>query len=314
MADTLRDVPLEFLALIDQIGKEIQRGVRDAWSGAIDALRAAFREALAAGADQPHTLGEVWSAFRDSIEPLYGPDGPIFRGLIRRGDELSDLVGARWAITNSGYQQRAAVWVLDHGGQRITRETAATRTAINRLVAEGFTAPRNVSQTARLLYELPSIGLDWPRQRALNREMRELLDGEGARWSAARVQREMERRYLRKKRSRTRTIAFTESQTAGNAAVDLMTLEARSSGELDERFVLEWVARLINVCPICQALDGVRREIEEGAVFVSRPIAEGTYAGQQLQFARPTAHPYCYCGIRAVDRSEAVEIPEPVAA
>jgi hypothetical protein len=137
------------------------------------------------------------------------------------------------------------------------------------------------------------IGLNRPQMRALDRYIDELVATREL--SAARIQQLIDRRFGQLLTYRSRMIAATEGQAAGQAGVGEYWRQASAEGILDSGvYVKEWVIRPVGACPICLGLD--RHTAELQAAFYSALAGRWVF--------NPPAHPWCYCGQRLRRREE----------
>lgn len=131
------------------------------------------------------------------------------------------------------------------------------------------------------------VGLTRPQSRVLTRYADGLLqDGE---LPAGRIQKLVARKRDELLAVRARVISNTEGARAARAGQTHAWGEAVKRGQVDRGdWVQEWVTRLVNSCPECEALDGQLAEIGEGFT--------GGVGGP------PDPHPGCQCFVRLVPR------------
>lgn len=309
MARQLRDVPAPMVAALDRIARQASPKVAREIRAAIAKARIQWRALRAELSPQEIAdLGAFWDSLRTDMLAVYGVDGAIHRALVSGAKSAATAQRFRYAFVETRVKEGALAWLESTGTQRITRILATTRAAIRAEIERSITGPKSLRSLADAIVKLPGLGLDARQLRAFER----LIPGYVARVQAGELSTSqmnfaLEKIYGRKLRYRARRIAVTEARNAVNAGQDMALRAAVAEGQLDgERYELEWLARVINACPICIALDGTRRPLE-GGVFRSRPIESGTYAGQELEFERPGAHPNCACATRTVAKGSPID-------
>ena len=200
-------------------------------------------------------------------------------------------------------------WASQNAAARVTLIDDATRAGIREIVLEAFDPGGGLDRDgiARALRALDGsdgrlrLGLDAPRQRSLMK----FIDSLPARMPRGRRQRLIDRRFNQLLRARAQTIAITEAATIGNRGQIITLEQAAADGELDAAlYLLEWVARAINVCPRCQAFDRSTREIEGGEF-----ISDGTGPRGVERSSGPTLHVRCMCVTRSIRRQDSEKPP-----
>ena len=318
-ASPLRDdVPDFILDLIDDAAAaglpKIRRLVLEAFDELVDGIAAGpIAESVASGSAGPiFAVVSAWEAFADKLGEIFDPDGGALLGVIERIQESSiaalpvDVVG----LDMEAVAARSIAWLEREGAKQIAAITRNTRTAINKLVQDAFAGPESIQQAAKKILRSKGFTLDPRRAAAFEKYVAALLDpkGPGGDLTAKQIQRLINQKHRRMLRQRALMIAQTEAYNAGNAAQGEVWKEAVLQEHLDPAlYVMEWVTRVINVCPRCQALDGTTAEIT-GGLFTSRPIdGGGKFNGQVIQVASPTVHPFCYCTRRIIARVDALD-------
>ncbi|MEM7048897.1 MAG: hypothetical protein AAF604_04520 [Acidobacteriota bacterium] len=291
--------------------REMRRTFRDAVAIlvteiGIDELKKALEDGTL---ERLLTQHAAWGRFAGLLEE----DGrPILSRVLTRAaraaGETTQTLGKVWTRENMGDIAELLEELADRQiGALVTGVTEQTRFAIRDLVGRALREePTTVRAIQRALLALdgeggrPRLGLDRQRQRVFDRYMADLLDPEGAGkgLSSSRIQQLLDRRYRGLLRARTGLIARTEANAAGNRGQFRVWEWAADQGDLDGgRYVLEWVTRVINVCPRCVAMDRATREVRSG-LFVS----DGSGPKGVEAVTQPELHPGGYCQARTVLR------------
>jgi len=209
---------------------------------------------------------------------------PLFSDLIYRATAAGELIFAETAgvppLDVALFRREAAVAARAMVGELITGIGAGQREAVRQIIAEGFDLGRNPAGSARLLRDV--VGLDARRAGALAKYQSE-LEAEGR--PDDQVARMVEREGRRKLRSRTLSIARTETIHAARLSQNLIWEDGVRELQLDPRvWEKEWLP-VPGACPkICAPLRGKRAPI--GGTY---PLRGGK---------GPPAHPACRCAER----------------
>lgn len=307
------------IAGFDRSARISQAAIRALVLEAIDQLREGIRRAeIDAALEQrspvPIFESAAWAAFGDTLAKIFATasdDAPLLRTMksaARRALRTTPVVDAG-AFSFDPVFERAIEWLEREGARLVTVVSDSTRAAIRKVVQDAFAEPLGVRQAARRILDIKGFGLNQPQtasfekfvRLAINRQLPGAEDATGKQ-----IQRLIDVRYRKMLRQRARLIAKTESYNAAAAAQRELWSEAVNQNQLDaERYVLEWVTRVIRVCPRCMALSGKIAEIKGGS-FTSDPVVGGgKYNGTQIVVERPTVHPDCYCAMRVIERPKA---------
>jgi hypothetical protein len=171
----------------------------------------------------------------------------------------------------------AAAWAEQNAARLVTDITNDTRAAIRGLVTEGFDNGVPPRQTAQLIRS--TIGLTERDARAvMRRQIKALADGV----DVARATAQAERYAAKLHRSRSLTIARTETMRASNEGQKQLWAQARNRGLLTGKEKKVWFTS--DPCPICASLEGE-------TVAIDQSFSIGT---------DPPAHPNCRCTIGMV--------------
>lgn len=316
-AEPLRDdVPDFILDLIDRAAAAglpgIRRIVIEAFNELADGIAAGpIADSVASGSAGPiFAVVAAWEAFAAKLTEIFEPDGPLSSVMAKvQAGTISALPVEVPGLDIEAVNARSIAWLEREGGRLITVVTRNTQDAITDLVQAAFSGTESVQQAARRILRVKGFGLTRPQASSLARFTAGLLDpeGAGAGLSAKKIRQLIARQQARMLKQRAGMIAQTEAYNAGNAAQGELWKEAALQGELDPAiYVMEWVTRVINACPRCEALDGTTAEIT-GGIFTSRPVASGSFKGQMIQVAAPTVHPRCFCTRRIIARADALD-------
>ena len=316
-AQPLRDLGDEtFLELLEAAAAASVGVIQRVFLDAIAELRAAigievFQAALD-NADPRRVLDHsAWDAFGRSIGAVYAPGvpgdpGPVIQTLL--GAESTTLATAPVDVDLYDGQlfQTAALEYLDTQGARlVTRTTTSTKNAIVQAVKRGFENGSGLTSSAREIAN--KLGLSAPLERSYDAFVAAVVDpdGEHATLTPKAKRRLIEKEYKRLIEYRSFLVGHTESWEATNFGNLTALQQAAASGAIDTvAYLLEWVTRLINVCPRCIAFDGSTREIKTG-FFVS----DGSGPKGVEEAERPEIHPGGYCGFRTIAREDALFAP-----
>lgn len=166
----------------------------------------------------------------------------------------------------------ALAWAETRAAEMVTAVTTEARAAIRATIAQGFERGIDAQDLARLVRA--NIGLTERDALAVMRaQVKWLSDGIDAARATARAE-----RYAAKlTRSRSLTIARTETMRAANEGQRQLWSQARQNGMLDKSAKKVWLTA--DPCPICAGLEG---EIV--------PLNSNFSIGFD-----PPAHPNCRC-------------------
>lgn len=255
---------------------------------------------------------EAWTAFSKVASEAFLPEGPVgdvYRSAIARGAKEAPLKAVPMDL--DPLAKKAEQYLGKRGGRLIRDMTTSTRKGVVRLVQQTFSGPARTKEAARLILKRKDFGLTKKQTEAFTKWVAKLLEDaqnpRSARFdlTAKEVNRKIDLEFKRRLRRRAKLIARTEAYNAGNEARLELWRESVAQGHIDaEEYVLQWITRVIGVCPQCQAMDRKTAEIK-GGLFTSDPVASGSKAGQVLTAQRPTLHPACYCALRMIRRKDA---------
>lgn len=297
----IRNVDADLIPIVDRLAARASPALQRALLEAIGDARAELRKLLASTVVSAAIEDDrVWEALARGLAAVYAIDGPLFRELLKAAAQTAGLLGFTWGDVAPEFLRRAERWASDAGAQLVTNVSRETRDTLRASIRiEG-----NLTRATRAIMQIPALGLDRIQMRAFQKEIADLVaTAEEKGWTAARFQREVDRRYRKRLRYRAKRIAITEAREAGNRSQIEAIRLAKNGGLLPAHVWVEWVARVLGACPICEALDGALRDPSApGALFVSRPISRGSWKGRRIGYSHPTAHPFCYCGLRTVIR------------
>ena len=246
---------------------------------------------------------DAWVAFEAKLSEIFAPDGPLSATMRTAISGAIQGAPVPMVIDTGVIAERSGAWLSRHGGQRITGLSANTRAGITRLVQDAFAAPQGVKDAARAILRSDGFALT-ERQAVSFERFVERLTAPGT-GTPAGIQQAIDRRYTKMLRQRADLVAQTEAYTAGNAGQIETWRTGTATGQIDgSLYVIEWVTRVIDVCPRCQALDGTTASID-GGIFTSREVESGPWSGQVLEVSAPTVHPRCYCTTHLIRADQA---------
>ena len=175
----------------------------------------------------------------------------------------------------------ASLWLRRYGLARARDLSETTAKGLRALLAEAIKWGEHPEEAARRIRDL--VGLTERQARALMARRRALLE-EGL--PPGKVEAIVSRQARRMLRRRAETIARTEFIAAQNHSRLEAWREAQRQGVIRRGAMKEWVTAFDErTCPICSALHGERRPLDE-------PFSIGVMA--------PPAHPACRCSINLV--------------
>lgn len=299
----------------DQSARLSQPAIRSLVLEAIDGLRAGIRAAeveaaLAQRSPVPIFESAAWERFSQTLAKIFGveDDGALLRTMksaARKALESSPVVDSSAFVFEPVFT-RAVDWLEREGARLVTVVTESTRAAIRRVVQDAFVEPLGVRQAARRILEIRGFGLNVPQTRSFERYVGALLTRElpgSEDLSGKQIQRLIDIRFRVLRRERARLVAKTESYNAAAASQRDLWSEAVTQEQIDpEVYLLEWVTRVIRVCPRCIALAGKTAEIQGGTFTSGTIVGGGRFDGTQIVVERPTVHPDCYCALRVIRR------------
>lgn len=316
-AEPLREVPAAVLDIIDNAVAAgvpaARRIILEAFQELIEGIGAAqIAEAIDIGAAGPiYATTEPWEAFEAKLFELFDAEGPIAAaGAVATAETVQVLPVDPAGIDFDAVSDAAVAWLDRRGARLVTAVSDNTRSAINLLVQDAYSGPASVEQAARRILKAKGFGINRPQARSFERFVADLLDpsGAGSGLTAKKIQQLIDKEHRRLLKVRANTIAATETANAGNAAQGRLWAQSVLDGVLDPQiYVMEWVTRVVDVCPRCQALDGTTAELDNG-IFRSRPVVGGgKWNGRIIEVSSPTVHPYCYCTRRVIRRVDALD-------
>ncbi len=304
--------------------KSFERAARPGQRGVISIAQAAMI-ALGEGIDEetiaaalanrsaiPIYGSQGWSDFISELTKIYevADDSPIFVAMKKAAQEAHAVLPGPF-VDPAAFQfervfDRARSWMRLNGAQRVTAITASTRKAIQAVIDDAFAEPLGVQQAARRMLDIKALGLNDQQRMTLMKYGRQ-LEVEGGKPAA--IQSKMRTRYKQLRRKRARLIAKTESYDSAAAAQRQLWVEAVQQDQLNvENYLLEWVTRVLRVCPRCIALNGKTAEIEGGQFVSDTIVGGGKFDGTQIVVERPTVHPDCYCAMRMIRRPRQTQL------
>ncbi len=310
--------PFEIIDAIDKAAALSIPAVRKIFDAAARELREGITDdeiekALAGKAAGPILSSAAWELFAAKLAEMFAIDGPLAKTMAaayRRGMKEAPLKGH--ALDFAELEKATARYLKRHGARLVKDVTRSTKRSIAVIIRSASRAG-TTKRAARAILKIKGFGLTrhetaqfdaWARRlyaRAANPKS-DLFE-----LSARELQQRLNREYRRRLRHRAKRIANTEAYGAGNAARRELWTEAVDQGVLDaDAYLLQWITRVIAVCPRCEALHEKTAKIVDG-VFVSDPVEEGQFAGTVIRILRPTVHPWCYCAIRTVRRKDVEE-------
>ncbi len=269
--------------------------------------------ALAQRSPLPIFESKAWVKFRDTVGAIFSTatDGPLMRTMISAArsafatSPVADPAGFSFDLVF----ERAIEWLEREGAKFVTVIDTQTRDGVRIIIQRAFAEPLSQRQGAREILKLKGFGLNRPQSASLANFAAKLKAGElpefpgSENFSDKEIRKMIEKRYQVLRKRRARVVAHQEPAEAASAAQRLLWDEAAAQRQIDtELYVLQWVTRIIRVCPRCIALSGKTAEIV-GGTFVSDPvIGGGSVGGTVIHASRPTLHVDCHCGLRIILR------------
>lgn len=304
------------IAGFDRAARLSQAEIAALVAAAVAALREGIRRseilaALAQRSPAPIFESAAWDDLAAELAKIYGPDGPLSKTMksAARSALRTPAIKGATDFSFDAVFARSRDWLDREGGRLITAVSEGTREAIREVVKNAFAEPLGIRDAARNILDIKGFGLNRPQSRSFNRWVEALLSRqvEGSEnLSGEQIQRLIDARYKKMLKQRARLIAKTESRNAAAAAQRELWSEAVDQGLLDaDAYVLEWVTRVIRVCPRCIALAGAIAEINGGDFTSANIEGGGRFDGTQIVVTRPTVHPDCYCALRVRRRPKA---------
>lgn len=197
----------------------------------------------------------------------------IYKAALKAGANAQPIRGMKFDEANPA----AVDWAEREAAKLVTAVTEDARRAIRAVITEGIDAGVPVDKTAQIIRA--SIGLTERDAAAVMKRQIELMQGG---MSPADAASRAERYAAKLTRSRSMTIARTETMRASNEGQEQLWSQAREAGLLTGRERKVWI--VADPCPICAALDGERVGLDEDFSIGSDP----------------PAHPNCRCTIGIV--------------
>ena len=303
---------------LDSAAAVSQAAVRRMVLKALAALRngittAEVQAALDSRSAVPIFESIAWVSFTEILAGIFADDGPLRRTMDHAITQtlLSTPVTDASTFAFEQVFERAVLWLDREGARLVTSVTEGTKQAIRQIISEAYVEPVGIREAARRLLKLKGFGLTVRQELTLRRYTTALITGEiegSAGLTSKQIDRLVLKRFNLMRKQRARLVARTESYNAGNAAQRELWDETVLQGLLDvDVYVLQWVTRVIRVCPRCISLSGKTAEIH-GGLFTGKPVVgAGKWNGIQIVIARPTVHPGCFCSMRVIRRPEPEE-------
>ena len=198
-------------------------------------------------------------------------------------------------------------WVVEHGGEWITRMSSEAREAVSTMVQYTTRGNISVDELARLIR--PTIGLTKPQSEANLRYYENMVESlkkafmeknpamkeaTAERRAKKRAQESAIRYAARQHRERAMMIAETELAYAYNRGADDAVKQAVNDGLLP-RMKAKWsTAADERVCQICGGLEGTEIDLGDEFDFKGKSL----FAGQKQT---PPAHPRCRCALAYIE-------------
>jgi hypothetical protein len=191
----------------------------------------------------------------------------------------------------------AEKWIEEHAADRIKYINAAKKATIRQIVQHGFQEGLTSQEQSKLIRE--HIGLLPAHSRAVDNYRKNLLSSGMDSTSADKLTDKYRKKLLK---YRADTIALSEGHTAANEGYRYTNKEALNRGIFPAgKYEQYWmVTRDKRLCPKCEAMGGVRADIDDG-----------TFAGDGKG---PPLHPRCRCTtgiIRKGKRYESYDSKKP---
>lgn len=195
-------------------------------------------------------------------------------------------------------------WISEHGAEFVTASTKEQKNAIAALLTKKMRDRHTVDELSRFIR--PCIGLTEGQAKANVRYYEHIVatmrkdHPRMKQESIERKARDAAAKYAeRQHRQRAMTIAQTESAFAYNRGADEGIRQAQEQ-DLIGPVIKRWsTSGDDHVCSICQALEGVEVEMDEGFSFQGKKL----FSGHDLL---PPAHPRCACAIEYIEKSLSV--------
>lgn len=208
--------------------------------------------------------------------------------------EASREKGFKFDATEQGIQN----WIKEHGTEFITDAVDEQRKAIQRLTMKAIREEFSPEELARVIR--PCIGLNSRQAQANLRyynAMKKKLRKEHPKMkeeTIVRRARDKALKYAEKQhRYRAKTIAETEIAKAYSVGAHEGIKQAQEKGYMGTVEKIWVTARQSNVCKFCEAVEGVKKTMDE-------PFDLGKCGMVQY----PPAHPRCRCVLKYVEVKE----------
>lgn len=192
-------------------------------------------------------------------------------------------------------------WINERGADFVTSSTLEQKKAITSLLQKKIVDEHTVDELARLIR--PCIGLTDRQAKAVQKlydKVSDTLKEQHPRMKPENVRKkalDTAQKYSeRLHRQRAYTIAQTEMAFAYNQGADQGIRQAQEQGLVGETRKRWSTSGDDNVCPVCDALDGVEIDMDDSFDFKGRELFEG-------QKMLPPAHPRCACAVQYIEVS-----------
>ena len=243
----------------------------------------------------PRAVFDKW--FKDYSNFITEKMTPLWRQGIAAGAYSHPAIQAlrNEGVTVSTSSVNVQNWLLNRTGELVTNCTNTQKESIRYIIAEARSKGLSSDETAR--YIRPTIGLT--RQQAganlkLYESTKEKLKKDHPRMTEESIERKARdvaaKDAAKKQRTRAITIARTENAYAYNYGNDEAIKQAEAAGLMPHMVPYWSTSHSGNVCPVCEALEGI--PIDEGTGQFST-----TWHDRDYTCELPPMHPRCMCAV-----------------
>ncbi len=250
----------------------------------------------------PEAIFDKW--FEDYSNFIAEKMTPLWRKGIAAGayshPAIQALQAEGFTVTTSSANVKN--WLLNRTGELVTNCTNTQIESIRYIIAEARSKGLSSDETAR--YIRPTIGLT--RQQAganlkLYETTKEKLRADHPRMSEQSIERKARdvaaKDAAKKQRTRAVTIARTENAFAYNFGNDEAIKQAEAAGLMPHMVPYWSTSHSGNVCPVCEALEGMA--IDEGTGEFST-----TWHNREYTCELPPMHPRCMCAVEYMEEPD----------